>query len=71
MAEITNSYSVGHIVVNEVTVDIELASEELKATRMAICLTCENKVGDGCRKCSCLLVNRVAFTESFCPIGKW
>ncbi len=71
MAEITKTYMFGHIVVNEITCDIELASEELKANRMAICTDCEKKVNDGCKECSCLLVNRVAFTESFCPIGKW
>jgi len=70
MAEV-NTYNVGHIVVNEVTVDIELASDELKAERMAICTPCENRVDDGCKECSCLLVNRIAFTESFCPVGKW
>ena len=65
---------VGGIKVVEVIMEeSDFSSAELIATRLAICNTCEfasaNK--DSCSKCSCLLVNRVAYVESFCPVGKW
>jgi hypothetical protein len=49
----------------------EIASEELKSARLAVCNTCDSKQNDGCRECSCLLAVRTAYKESFCPLGKW
>jgi len=67
----SNTFILNGITVNEVVVDEELASDDLKNQRLAVCSTCDQKEGDGCKQCSCLLVTRTAFTESFCPIGKW
>jgi hypothetical protein len=71
MASITKTYKLNGIIINEVDATEELASEDLKTSRMTICNSCDKKQNDGCQECSCLLVNRIAFTESFCPIGKW
>jgi hypothetical protein len=48
-----------------------VATDELKINRLSICNSCENKVNEVCKECSCLLVVRTSYTDSFCPIGKW
>jgi hypothetical protein len=48
-----------------------LASEELKNQRSDICTICEFKTGPMCSKCFCLLVVKVSYAGSSCPIGKW
>jgi hypothetical protein len=71
MTSIVRTYKLNGITVNEIDSIEELSTEELKTFRMNICNSCDRKQNDGCLECSCLLVNRIAFTESFCPIGKW
>lgn len=52
--------------------DIDFASTELKSQRLNICNRCEYKTTDNsCSQCSCLLTNRVSYTDSFCPMEKW
>lgn len=67
----TIEYVNGVKIINIVTGVDELASDELKQQRLDVCNSCEHKVNDGCNECSCLLVVRTAYKESFCPIGKW
>lgn len=67
----TIEYVNGVKVINIITGDDELATNEVKQQRLNVCNTCEHKVNDGCKECSCLLVVRTAYKESFCPIGKW
>jgi hypothetical protein len=67
----TIEYVNGVKVINIITGDDELASNEVKQQRIDVCNSCEHKVNDGCKECSCLLVVRTAYKESFCPIGKW
>lgn len=67
--------------VKETVLDPEdFASVELREQRLSICDTCDCMVYDStaeypmqksCTECSCLLVNRVSFQDSFCPEGKW
>ena len=71
MSSIIRTYKLNGITVNEIDSTEELSSEELKISRMTICNSCNKNQNDSCQECSCLLVNRIAFTESFCPIGKW
>ena len=66
------SFEHGVKVIKAIIEDSDYASEQLKQERLSVCSGCEFKQGeDACSKCSCLLVNRVAFVESFCPEGKW
>ena len=52
--------------------DIDFASDEVKQQRLDICNKCEFIVNnESCQKCSCLLVNRVFYTDSTCPVEKW
>lgn len=71
MATETIEYVNGIKIVNITHDEFDMASNELKNQRIEICNTCEHKVNDGCKECSCLLVVRTAYKESFCPIGKW
>jgi hypothetical protein len=59
------------VVINIFNSEFSIASDELKNERMNVCNTCENKVNDSCKECSCLLVTRTSYVDSFCPIGKW
>lgn len=59
-------------IVEVVMEDSDLSSPTLKQKRLTTCNSCEFIVNnDSCSKCACLLVNRVAYVESFCPEGKW
>jgi hypothetical protein len=64
---------VGGIKVIEVIIEeSDMSSPELKQQRLATCYSCEFVVkNETCSKCSCLLANRIAYIESFCPVGKW
>jgi hypothetical protein len=61
------------ISVIEVTMeDSDMSNDVLKQQRLATCFSCEFSVAkESCSKCSCLLANRVAYVEAFCPEGKW
>lgn len=48
-----------------------LASSELKATRQAVCDTCDFKDGDICNSCMCLLDVKLSYVDSSCPEEKW
>ena len=68
---IINSYELNGVLVVEHSQEEEIATDSLKSERLSVCNTCDRKQGDGCQECSCMLVVRTAFKESFCPIGKW
>lgn len=58
--------------VQVVELDIELSPDQLKQDRMATCTACEFIAASTfCSKCLCLLVSKVSFVSSSCPIGKW
>lgn len=62
----------GVTIVEVIMEDIDFSSNELKNQRLSICKSCEFIINnDACGKCSCLLVNRILYVESFCPVGKW
>jgi hypothetical protein len=66
------TYVNGIKVVDVIMENSDLSSAELKQQRLDTCNTCEFIVNaESCSRCSCLLVNRVAYVESFCPEGKW
>jgi hypothetical protein len=66
-----NEIQISLVPINVYNSEFSIASDELKAQRLNICNSCENKVNDGCKECSCLLVVRTSYTDSFCPVGKW
>lgn len=49
----------------------ELASEELRERRAALCGRCEKRAGVTCAACGCFVELRCARTEMTCPYGKW
>lgn len=55
---------------------IQGSQEELSATRMEICNSCEHKkpseiIGDRCGLCGCVLKFKTKSVDSTCPDGKW
>lgn len=65
------TYEINGITVNEHVIDVELSTDALKQDRLAVCQRCDRRSGDSCAECSCFLTTRVAYVDSFCPIGKW
>jgi hypothetical protein len=65
------SIQIKSVPINVYNSDFLIATDELKTYRLNICNSCENKVNEICKECSCLLIVRTSYTDSFCPIGKW
>ena len=71
----------GGVKVVEHKEEFALASDTLKSQRLNTCRGCEfyavvtnpelKITSESCSQCSCLLVTRTAYQESFCPEGKW
>ncbi len=59
------------VVINVINSEFSIASDDLKKERMDVCNTCEKKLNESCTECSCLLVTRISYVDSFCPLGKW
>jgi hypothetical protein len=70
VASETVDFSMG-IKIVKISDEFDIASDQLKQSRIDICNSCENKIDHGCTLCSCLLVIRTAYVDSFCPVGKW
>lgn len=68
-------------VVDVVLEEKDFATQQLREQRLMTCHRCPNfKYNEQgqtedqraeCTECSCMLVHRVAYVESSCPIGKW
>jgi hypothetical protein len=48
-------------------------SDEVKKSRMDICLGCEHliKFTKQCKKCGCLMHLKTKLAPASCPVGKW
>ena len=47
------------------------ADKEVYAARLAVCDTCEQRSGNRCLKCGCLLSLKASGRIFECPLGKW
>ena len=49
------------------------ASTEVQASRLAVCLACEEyrKSDETCAECGCPVKNKIALSTESCPLGKW
>lgn len=66
------SYSLKELVSDYVNNKIEMVDYEKQQERLIICSTCEHRSNLGvCKKCGCLLSQKVKHTKSTCPINKW
>lgn len=55
----------------QLLMEINLASDELKDDRLATCAGCPFRVSHTCTKCGCYVVFRASLEIKHCPIGKW
>lgn len=39
--------------------------------RKEICSMCEQRIGEICSQCGCLLDRKILYIENTCPIGRW
>jgi len=53
--------------------DNHLASEEVRISRLKICIECEHliKITRQCSKCFCVIDGKTMLKKSQCPVGKW
>jgi predicted Zn-ribbon and HTH transcriptional regulator len=53
--------------------NIEKVSDEIKESRMSICLSCPEllQTTKQCKKCGCFMQLKTQLKPSKCPIGKW
>ena len=70
---LTQARNLAGAVVRFVASGGELASDEEKARRLAICEACDQFSHGRCRRCGCLLMAKVAAATEHCPLDppKW
>ena len=53
--------------------NVEKVSDEIKESRMKICLSCPEllQTTKQCKKCGCFMQIKTQLKLSKCPIGKW
>jgi hypothetical protein len=53
--------------------NMEYVSDEVRNTRMSLCLNCEHliKLTTQCKKCGCFMTAKTKLENAVCPIGKW
>lgn len=55
----------------QLAMEIDLASDELKEKRLSICKTCPFLANHTCTKCGCYVGFRAGLNFKNCPVGKW
>ncbi len=77
LAHVRRAGNFATAVVQHVAAGSPPATPELKAARLTVCSTCDQKVsdpaGDWCRhrKCGCYLETKAGWADQSCPLGKW
>lgn len=57
--------------VQHVAVGAPMASEDVKAARLAVCVACDQFDRGSCRVCGCGLETKAGWADQECPVGKW
>jgi hypothetical protein len=54
-------------------INIQKVSKEIAEERLAICSSCKffNNLTGTCKKCKCIMSQKVRLPHSECPIDKW
>ncbi|MFC6465733.1 DUF6171 family protein [Marinilactibacillus sp. GCM10026970] len=55
----------------QLSLEIDLASEELKEKRLSVCETCPFFQNQTCTKCGCYAMFRASLNYKSCPVNKW
>ncbi|MDE1549577.1 DUF6171 family protein [Jeotgalibaca caeni] len=55
----------------QLSMEIDLASPELRDSRLSICATCPFRAQHTCSKCGCYVGFRASLNGKVCPVGKW
>ncbi|WP_373757364.1 DUF6171 family protein [Jeotgalibaca porci] len=51
--------------------EINLASDDLRGSRLAICAGCPFRQSHTCTKCGCYVAFRTSLEIKNCSVGKW
>ncbi|WP_227004528.1 DUF6171 family protein [Jeotgalibaca porci] len=51
--------------------EINLSSDNLRESRLAICASCPFRQSHTCTKCGCYVAFRASLKLKSCPVGKW
>lgn len=68
------SYTIVDVIKDTLSGTIEYVSNEVQYSRIAVCKTCINRltnIVDTCKLCGCVIVVKVKYLKSACPINKW
>ncbi|WP_208560861.1 DUF6171 family protein [Marinilactibacillus kalidii] len=55
----------------QLSLEVDLASDELKEMRLSVCESCPFFQNQTCTKCGCYAMFRASLNYKNCPIGKW
>lgn len=55
----------------QLSIEKDLATEELKEERLSICMDCPFFQDHTCTKCGCYALFRASLNQKSCPINKW
>lgn len=59
------------LIEEQLSLEIDLAHNEVKESRLETCLGCPFLKGQTCTKCGCYALFRASLEKKTCPIGKW
>lgn len=71
VAKVSRSYNLLNVVKDTLSGNVEYASDDKAANRLAVCNGCPNQMAGACTKCGCIIKLKVKYEESSCPVGKW
>ncbi len=55
----------------QLLMEINLASDDLRGSRLAICAGCPFRQSHTCTKCGCYVAFRTSLEIKNCSVGKW
>ena len=59
------------LVEEQLSMEINLSSDNLRESRLAICASCPFRQSHTCTKCGCYVTFRASLKLKSCPVGKW
>jgi hypothetical protein len=69
---LTKAVNFATAVAGHVAAGMPEATPELKAARLAVCSTCDQRLPGGvCAGCGCDLDRKASWRDQDCPLGKW
>ncbi|WEG11888.1 DUF6171 family protein [Pullulanibacillus sp. KACC 23026] len=62
---------VEQLVAEQLALETDLASDDLRTNRLSICAECSKRSNHTCTLCGCFIQFRTSLAYKSCPIKKW